>query len=654
MGGAFGFSGRESALHPRFVMLLCRCCVCPNAMSNPIVDSQVATHEPNRATLDDLIRQADAHFAARRMHDAAACYTHVLERHPQHVHALHRMALVHVHEDRRDCAKRYLDHVLTVAPERGDLWEHRGLVAALDGDHPGAMAFYHRALELLGDTPSLYRNLGDCLRLSNRLVEARDHYVHALALDPTLHHAARAAGQVCAELGLVESAADHLTYAWTLGTAQVGATGSMPESTCLADGLALIAALAKAGRPQQIAAVSTPLRARFCANAVALKELAYALNTSHRFEEAVSVARQGLEIDPHSGWLHLNAAYALNLLGDFAATVRHSNEAARLLPEEPHIQFDLAVTQLRFGDFERGWKQYRWHEKLPINHNLVRPPSPEWNGEPVAGRTFLLIGEQGLGDQIQFLRLADWLHRQRAVVDVWVDVPLAGLAQRAKGVRTAWTVAPPGRYDFWCRMLQMPERMKLTLQMLPVATHYIAADAERVRHWQAWLAAHESSRAPMERKKRIGLVWAGNPGYEFDRYRSLSLQTLRPLLTQPGVKWYALQKGSAHQEVEALPASVDIELPGADIGSFDDTVAILQALDLVITVDTSVAHLAGACGRPVWILLPTCTDWRWMVDRADSPWYPDARLFRQRTLGDWAPVIAEVQRALSEWCAPVA
>lgn len=428
---------------------------------------------------------------------------------------------------------------------------------------------------------------------------------------------------------------------------------SLAPEARLAEGLARIAALASANRPMQIGAVSAQIRARFSADAFALKELAYTLNMNHCFDEAVSVARQGLELNPHGGWLHLNAAYALNMLGDFVGMRRHSVEAARLLPEEPHIQFNLAVTQLRAGDFEQGWTQYRWHEKLPENHDLVRPALPEWNGESVAGRTFLLIGEQGLGDQIQFLRLADWLHRQGAVVDVWVDVPLAELAQRAKGVHTAWTYGPPGRYDFWCRMLHMPERMKLTLAMLPVSMHYLAVDAQRVRHWQAWLTALEQSRAPAApRKKRIGLVWAGNPGFELDRYRSLSLHTLRPVFAQPDVKWYSLQKGPAQHEAEALPAEVDIELLGADIGSFADTVAILQALDLVITVDTSVAHLAGACGRPVWILLPTCTDWRWMTDRTDSPWYPTARLFRQRTLGDWAPVIAEVQAALREWCAP--
>lgn len=269
----------------------------------------------------------------------------------------------------------------------------------------------------------------------------------------------------------------------------------------------------------------------------------------------------------------------------------------------------------------------------------------------MAGCRFLLVGEQGLGDQLQFLRMAAWLHRQGAIVDVWVEVPLGELARGAAGVHAAWTTAPPGPYDYWCRMLRMPEHMKLDLPMLPGEMPYLVANAGKVRRWQNRLDAIDQVNPREMRRKRVGLVWAGNPAYGLDCYRSIPLDRWRSVLECPGVKWFSLQKGDAQDEVATLPVEVDMHLLGREIQCFSDTLAIFQALDLVITVDTAVAHLAGASGTPVWVLVPTFTDWRWMVERDDSPWYPSVRLFRQRELGRWDAVLDNVANALREYVA---
>ncbi|WP_345740918.1 tetratricopeptide repeat protein [Paraburkholderia fungorum] len=406
------------------------------------------------------------------------------------------------------------------------------------------------------------------------------------------------------------------------------------------------------------APVPARLPAHLAAESAAPAQAAFELNSAHRFRDAARFAAQMLAIDSQNAGLHHNASYAYNMLGEFDQMRLHAAEAARLLPDNAPIQFNLAAAQLRFGDFEQGWKQYRWHEALPENHDLVRPDFPEWQGEPVAGRRFLLVGEQGLGDQIQFLRLAAWLNRQGALVDVWVAAPLAELARCASGVRTVWVESPPGPYDFWCRMLRMPEHMKLTLPMLPLAMPYLSAEPALVHRWRQQIDAADATEAtdatanadPLPaRKKRVGLVWAGNPDYGLDRYRSIALNRWLPILEQSGVTWVSLQIGPAQDEAAALPLDFDVLLPDPEIGNFSDTLAILQSLDLVITVDTSVAHLAGAAGRPVWVLLPTCTDWRWMADRDDSPWYPSARLFRQRELGRWDTVLEDVRTALREF-----
>ncbi|EIF32495.1 hypothetical protein BCh11DRAFT_00223 [Burkholderia sp. Ch1-1] len=601
------------------------------------------TDSPLRTSLSNdvvtITAHADVCFAAGRHHEAIAAYERVLAEQSQNVHALHRLGLASFRVDRPERSREYLDRALNIAPERADIWEHRGLIAALGGELIAAEAFYHRAMSLGGGTASLHRNLGDCLKLSMRLAEACRHYLDALELEPALHHAVRALARISTELDRREDAADCWLRAWTL------------DSTHLPDALELIAALSAAQRDAEIDDLLAGLRSRFAADASALQQVAYALNGVERFKDAVSVALEGLGVDPHNGWLHHNASFAFNMLGEFRAMHAHAVEAARLMPDHPLMQFNLAAAQLRAGDFRSGWKQYRWHEALPENRDLARPAYPEWRGEPVAGRRFLLVGEQGLGDQLQFLGMADWLHRHGARVDVWVEVPLGDVARLAAGVHAAWTTAPPGPYDYWCRMLRMPEPMKLDLPMLPLATSYLRAAPAQMQRWRRRLAAIGPVDARGPFRKRVGIVWAGNPAYGLDRYRSIPLPQWLPVLEQTGVRWFSLQKGDAQNEAAAWRADIDMHRFGPEIGTFADTLAIVQSLDLVITVDTAIAHLAGACGTPVWVLVPTFTDWRWMTERDDSPWYPSARLFRQRELGRWDPVLEEVAQALREFVA---
>lgn len=565
---------------------------------------------------------------------------------------LHQLGLAYFRNGEIDRACEQLDRALNLAPGRADIWEHRGLLAALRGDRIAAEALYYRALNLSGGSASLHRNLADCLKLSARLIEARQHYRKALHFEPTLHHAARALAQISTELGHDSDAADYWLRAWSL------------DSTNVADAFMLIAALSKARREEEIGSVLPSLRARCAADTAALQQLAFALNGAQRFADALSVAKQGIAINPHNpdnAWLHHNASFAFNMLGDFEQMHAHTAEAARLMPGHALMQFNLAAAQLRSGDFERGWKQYRWHDALPENHDLVRPNFPEWQGESVLGRRFLLIGEQGLGDQIQFLRMADWLHRQGAQVDVWVEEPLGEVARQAAGVHAAWTTVPPGPYDYWCRMLRMPAQMNLDMSMLPLATSYLNADSAKAQRWRNRVEALGTADARVPFRKRVGIragirggirvgiVWAGNPAYGLDRYRSIALQQWRPLFEQPGVQWFSLQKGDAGSEAATWSEHIDMHVLGPEIQNFSDTLAIIQSLDLVITVDTAVAHLAGACGTPVWVLVPTFTDWRWMIARADSPWYPSMRLFRQRELNRWDAVLADVAEALRQY-----
>lgn len=414
----------------------------------------------------------------------------------------------------------------------------------------------------------------------------------------------------------------------------------------LQDGLDLVAILAKTNQIRALEHVVTELSSAFADNAGAFRALAFVLNTNDRFAEAFGIATRGLTVDPTHPLLHHNAARALSIRGRTVEGRPYSAEAARLLPDNPQLQFHFAGVQLALGEYAEGWKRYKWFYEIPSNEILrVRPAFPEWNGESVAGCEFLLVGEQGCGDQIQFLRFADWLHKQGATVDVLVSEPVAVLAAGLKSVRTVFTAMPAGPYAYWCYMFRMPEHVNLDLQMLPVVMPYLSASGERRELWKTHIDAMSSA----AKKKRIGFVWAGSPIHPLDRFRSMQLDALRPLFAFTDITWFSLQKGGRERDAESLSGEFDVQTLGPEIADFTDTLAILHALDLLITVDTSVAHLAGAAELPVWTLVPANTEWRWLTGRTDSPWYPSMRIFRQRELGDWESVIEDVKCALLDW-----
>ncbi|OAJ59528.1 hypothetical protein A6V36_24760 [Paraburkholderia ginsengiterrae] len=599
--------------------------------------SNATTCNSDVLDLNILIAHADADFLALRMTDAASGYLRALTLSPCDVHALHRMGLVCVHLNKTAEADTYLERALQADPARAHLWEHAGLIAALNGDYIRSEAHYRRAMGLSGSTATLHRNLADCLRLGGRLAEAKVQYKEALSKSPNLHHAMRAIARISVELGDADDAADYWLCAWAL------------DSSSLQDGLELISALAKAKRNALVDQAVAQIRNREADNAEALQALCLALYTIDRFADMLGVARQGLNLDPQRVTLHHYAAHALSVRGRVTEAIVHSREAVRLAPDDQVMQCQLASLELSQGDYKNGWARRNVTYTTQLARStLVFPGFPMWHGEPVAGCRFLLVGEQGRGDEIQFIRFAEWLYERGAIVDVLVSQPVAKIAGSMTGVRSVFTRTPPGPYDYWSHMLRMPEHMKLDLPMLPIKMPYISASPRHVDQWRTRVDA-VSPLATRRKNARIGLVWAGGPHTALDRFRSISLEALNPLLSHPETTWFSVQKGEHERDSDALSDQFDLHTLGPAIEDFTDTLAILETLDLLITVDTAAAHLAGAANLPVWVLLPAYAELRWLTDRADSPWYPSMRLFRQRWLGEWAPVIAEVREALVEW-----
>jgi tetratricopeptide (TPR) repeat protein len=600
-------------------------------MSNPPVRSFYITD------LNILIARADADYSAQRMTDAARGYRQALAISPRDVHSLHRMGLVSVNLNDITGASAFFELALQVAPARADLWEHAGLVAAMTGEYVQAEAFYRRALGFAGSTATLHRNLADCLRLGGRLGEAKQHYKEALSIQSDLHHAIRAIARISTELGATDEAADYWLRAGLL------------DSSPLQDGLDLIAAVGRTRRQTPLGDLVAKITAQHGGNVDSMEALCLELYKADSFEDMLNVARRGLTLDPRRVKFHHYAAHALSVRGNVTEALIHSREAAILAPDDPIMQIQLAWLELNDTEYKDGWARSNLFYAMPAARYLrVFPDFPVWDGEPVAGRTFLLVGEEGRGDEIQFIRFAEWLHQRGAIVDVLVSEPVAELAVSMNCVRNVLTSLPSGPYDFWSHMLRMPEHMKLDVGMLPIATSYISAPPSKINYWRSQLDALSSSSTA--KKRRIGIVWSGGPNTALDRFRSIDIEALMPLLALPGTTWFSVQKGECERESEALPGKFDLHTLGPAINGFSDTLAVLNSLDLLVTVDTSVAHLAGAANLPVWVLVPAYAQWRWLQNRTDSPWYPSMRLFRQRELGVWAPVIEEVRETLIDWC----
>ncbi|RFU48357.1 tetratricopeptide repeat protein [Paraburkholderia sp. DHOC27] len=609
--------------------------VAPGAQT--ILHPSCTTRPVGDLDISDIVASADAEFGVRRLEKAVELYQIVLRNCPDHSHALHRLALAAVHGNRFDEAQTYIESALRVAPDNAELWEHAGLIAASRGAYGRAEICYQRAIRIAGGTVTLHRNLGDCLLLSGRSLEAREQYLRVIALEPQLHHANRALAQICEQFGDNVGSANYWDHAWKLNPADP------------LDGISLITALAKVGRSKRLEEVVDEMKRRFADNVPALERLAFVLYKHYLHTEALDVIRHGLIVAPRSAPLHHYAALTLGVCGRAEESLSHSMEAVRLWPENLEMQYHLAGLELARGEFKEGWKRHKAIYALP-NPELVIPLGiQEWNGEPLEGCEILLVGEQGDGDKIQCIRFAEWLSAQGARIDLLVTGRLAGIFASMKCIRAVYSsTAPAGQYDYWTYLMKIPEYMGLEVSMLPAVTiPYLFPTPEKVHHWRSRL---DSMSTPPGNVKglRIGVAWAGRARYIWDRFRSIQLDLFKPLFSSPETSWYSVQKGPRETESEALANEFDIHTLGPLIDDFMDTLAILETLDLLITVDTSVAHLAGAAGRPVWVLVPAYAQWRWLGDRTDTPWYPSMRVFRQRELDHWEPVIEEVRQALLE------
>jgi tetratricopeptide (TPR) repeat protein len=622
--------------------------------------------------IDRLLERGLADHRAGRLSQAEAAYRELLALAPGHADGLHLLGLVAYQMGRHDAALDFIRQA--IARDGGKASYHADLGAVLCdlGRHDEAAASLRVALRLRPGLAEAHNSLGVALREMGRLDEAAQCFREAARLRPGYVQAHGNLGHIMLRLGdhaaaaasfeaALRCRADRAEDHHGLGVA-LHALGRPAEAeACYREALRLRAdfadahcnlgtALCDLGRPAEAAAC--------CREALRLRPhypeaylaLGNALAATGQPAEAEASYRAALRLRPDYADAHGNRGTVLMKLQRAAEAAASYRAALRLQPKSATYHYGLGYALLLAGQFAEGWQEYEWRwEMKPQRLSAREFAQPAWRGEPVADRVVLLYAEQGLGDTLQFCRYVPLLAANARTV-LEVQAPLVRLLARLPGpVEVVARGEQLPHFDLHCPLLSLPRVFGTTLDTIPAAVPYLTADPALVAGWRERLARLE--------RLRVGLVWAGGrsaPESEYaamDRRRSIALAALAPLGEASGVSIVSLQKGEPAAQAAHPPAGMVLHDFTADLHDFADTAALVDCLDLVISVDTSVAHLAAAMGKPVWLLNRFDTDWRWLLDREDSPWYSRLRQFRQPTLGDWKSVIRRVADALRKLAA---
>jgi hypothetical protein len=390
---------------------------------------------------------------------------------------------------------------------------------------------------------------------------------------------------------------------------------------------------AELGRHEEAAAAFRHMVAIDPADARAYSNLGRAYMRLGRWEQALDGFVRAAALQPSEVRYHRNVGAAMVNLGRRAEALARFDEIVRLDPQNADAHVGRAFVLLVAGDFERGWREYEWRWQLAPFKD-ARFGRPRWDGSPLAGRSILVSCEQGFGDAIQFIRMIPMLKAQGAVVVVSCQPELISLFSRSPAIdHVVDNRQPPPATHVYAPLLSLPALFRIDLGNIPADVPYLFTSGPRVVHWKQKLVALTGL--------KVGIVWKGNPEHHGDLDRSVPADWFANPAAIPGVNLVSLQKGEP-------PPPFPVTDLADQLTDFAETAAIMKNLDLVIAVDTSVAHLAGALGIPVWLLVPFAPDWRWLLDREDSPWYPTMWLVRQPRLRDWQPVFERVTAALAD------
>ncbi|RZJ24725.1 MAG: glycosyltransferase family 41 protein [Haliea sp.] len=551
------------------------------------------------AQVRSLFERGWALHQKQQLSEALALYAQVLLRQPQHFDALHLSGIAAAQGRDLPRARDLMTRAIEAQPQHAVAYVNRGAVLQDLGQWQAALADYDSALARQQGQPGeaeSHNQRGTVLKELQRYAEALASHDRAIALAPERANFHNNRGIVLRLMG---------RYAQAL--------------TAFDQALSLHPGYAQA-----------------------FNNRANTLNNLDRLPEALESYGQAIALQPDFATFHTNRGNILQELQRPEAALQSYREALRLDRSDAHAHWCVSLGLLQLGRFDEGWPayEYRWERPGYRERRSAHFQRARWSGGPLNGQTILLHAEQGLGDTLQFCRYAAEVARLGGKVILEVQTPLRTLMQRLPGVQQ---LLSPGdavpAFDLQCPLLSLPLAFNTRGDTIPAAVPYLRASPEKITQWQGALGPRI--------RPRVGLVWSGSSGHPHDRQRSIALAEFLTLLPA-GVQPVSLHKEVRDSDLPALRGRPDLLHFGEALTDFSDTAALCELVDVVVCVDTSVAHLAGALGRPVWLLLPVNPDWRWLLGRPDSPWYPRASLFRQSVAGQWGDVLQDVRQALMQ------
>lgn len=583
------------------------------------------------------IQQAVALHQRGELDKAEALYTKVLSKFPRHFQALYLLGMLELHRKNHKEALELIDAALKINPTHIDALFDRATILEDTERYTEALRAYDLVLALKSDfTEALYRR-GNVLRAMKRHMEALDCYKRVLAVKPDHAQAWLKQGNSLNDLG-------RLREALTCYEKAVEAAPEYPEAL-----FNLANTLKEFDRLDEAMATYDKVLKIEPDFSEAIANRAFLLVGQNRLEEALAAYDHALQLMPDSTEALYNRAATLEELQRYDEAIQAYGRVPQNDPNFQSARWNTALANLKLGNLETGWRQYeqRWQtEQMRKTQRYFSQPL--WLGqESLLGKTILVHSEQGFGDTLQFVRYVPLLAERGARVILQVQPALKPLLAKVKGVAVLLaTGEQPPAFDLHCPLMSLPLALEtFALSDIPNQT-YLAADPAKSESWRVRLGD--------KHKPRVGLVWSGsNPranspaSKRLDAVRSVPFGALSPLLQNDAVDYYALQVGEeALMQLRMHGDGKRVADYSRELHDFSDTAALIDNLDLVISVDTAVAHLAGAMGKPVWLLNRHNPDWRWLLERSDSPWYPSMRIFRQSKAGDWSDVIRQVQAEL--------
>lgn len=571
------------------------------------------------------LEKAESYFLSGRIDDAETEYLMVLQTNSSHYQALYSLGMIAY---QRGNLKAAIDLVEQAIDSRGKLPKFHntlGLLYEEIGQTEKALNCYKTALDIKPDYAESLHNVAIIQLRNGDFQAASENAKKAVTAAPAFAEAYNTLGYCQQQLGHIRDAVVFYQKAVELKPDYAEAYNHL--GVLLTDQSNYIEAVTAF---QKAIAIDPEYAELYNNMAIAKKGLC-------AFDEAIENYRKAAEIDPSFYQAFNNLANSLRDKGRPAEAIANYNRAVEINPNYAEAYWNRCLAMLLSGDLAEGFRQYQWRREPSLG--IVTYPNtydkPRWDGRPINGKTLLVHYEQGFGDNIQFIRYLPKLKEIGATVLFEARKPMLDLLKDFPGIDRLIEARPDRGvtedFDFFAALMDLPAIFQTSLETIPSDVPYLFADKEKSETWKQRIGAGSYN---------AGIVWAGKPTPKNVADRSCKLNNFAPLTKIEGVRLFSLQKGDAEKQIDQF--NIEIENVAGDLHTFADTAAAIENLDLVISIDTSVLHLAAAMGKPAWALLTATPDWRWLLNRTDSPWYPTIKLFRQKKHGDWKEVFEEV------------